>query len=69
MNSFNVIVPENKISEFKKYLESIGANYSNNEFELSEDMIRILEERLKLDESEFISMEESLKELKEKYGL
>jgi hypothetical protein len=69
MTSFNVIVPDNKISEFKNFLESIGANYSNSEFELSEEMIEILDERLKLDETEFISMDESLKELKEKYGL
>ena len=68
MTSFNVIVPDHKIDEFKKYLASIGANYSDSDFELSEEMIEILDERLKLDETEFISMEESLKEIKEKYG-
>ena len=33
MTSFNVTVPNNKISEFIKFLESIGANYSDSEFE------------------------------------
>lgn len=71
MTTFNVTVPENKISFFKEFLKSIGAKYyeSQNEYDLSDEMITILEERLNDDKSEYISEEESLRLLKEKHGL
>ncbi|MFA7687657.1 MAG: hypothetical protein WCY25_07315 [Moheibacter sp.] len=71
MTTFHVTVPENKISFFKEFLKSIGAKYSENQedFELSDEMIEILEQRLNEDKSDYISEEESIRLLKEKYGL
>lgn len=70
MTTFHVTVPENKISFFKEFLKSIGAKYSENQedFELSDEMIEILEQRLNEDKSDYISEEESIRLLKEKYG-
>lgn len=40
-----------------------------NDFELTDDMKAILDERLKEDENTYLSSEESLKQLHKKYGL
>lgn len=40
-----------------------------DDFELTEEMKVILDERLKEDESDYISAEESISQLKSKYGL
>lgn len=39
------------------------------DFELTEEMKAILDERLLEDESDYITAEESIRQLKEKYGL
>lgn len=43
MTSFHVNIPNHKIEEFKKYLASIGADYSDSEFE--EDWYEFLDEK------------------------
>jgi hypothetical protein len=40
-----------------------------DDFELSTDMIEILDDRIKEDEKTYLSADESISKLKEKYGL
>lgn len=40
-----------------------------DDFELTQEMKAILDERLSEDESDYITAEESIRQLKEKYGL
>lgn len=42
--------------------------FAKNEYELTDDQIRILDNRLNEPETEYISSEESLKQIKKKYG-
>ena len=42
--------------------------FAKSEYELSDDQIRILDDRLNEPETEYISSEESLKQIKKKYG-
>ena len=42
--------------------------FAKSEYELTDDQIRILDDRLNEPETEYISSEESLKQIKKKYG-
>lgn len=42
--------------------------FAKSEYELSDDQIKILDNRLNEPETEYISSEESLKQIKKKYG-
>lgn len=41
----------------------------DSDYELDDDLINTLEDRIKSDNSEFVSAEQSLKHLNQKYGL
>ena len=71
MISYNVSIPENKQEFFQEFLELIGANYEKNkdDFSISKEQKKILDERLKEDKSNFVSARESLSQLRTKYGL
>jgi hypothetical protein len=71
MITYNVIIPDNKQQFFQEFLELIGANYeqNNQEFFISDEQKKILDERLKEDKTSFISARESLSQLRKKYGL
>ena len=43
--------------------------FAKSEYELTDDQIRILDDRLNEPETEYISSEESLKQIKKKYGI
>lgn len=71
MISYNVSIPENKQEFFQEFLELIGANYEKNkdDFSISKEQKKILDERLKEDKTNFVSARESLSQLRTKYGL
>lgn len=71
MISYNVSIPENKQEFFQEFLELIGANYEKNkdDFSISNEQKKILDERLKEDKTNFVSARESLSQLRTKNGL
>ena len=71
MITYNVAIPDSKQQFFQEFLELIGANYEkdNQDFLITDQQKKILDERLKEDKSSFISARESLSQLREKYGL
>ncbi|WP_395060356.1 hypothetical protein [Flavobacterium sp.] len=71
MITYNVVIPENKQQFFQEFLELIGANFekNNQDFFITDEQKKILDERLKEDKSSFISARESLSQLRGKYGL
>jgi hypothetical protein len=71
MITYNVTVPDNKEEFFQEFLDLIGASYNkeNEDFFLTDDQKKILDERLREDKSSFISARESLSQLRTKYGL
>jgi hypothetical protein len=71
MISYNVAISDNKQAFFQEFLNLIGAKFElkNQEVLLTDEQKEILEERLKIDKSNFVSARESLEILKEKYGL
>jgi hypothetical protein len=54
---------------FKSRPIVITIEEEEDDFELNEEMKNILDERLMEDESDYITGEESIKRLKDKYGL
>ncbi len=54
---------------FKSKPITIVVDEEIEDYEISEDMKRILNDRLAEDESDYISADESIKQLKNKYGL
>jgi len=68
---YNVAIPENKQQFFQEFLELIGANYEkeNQDFFITDQQKKILDERLKEDKTSFISARASLSQLREKYDL
>lgn len=68
---YNVSVPENKQSFFQEFLDLIGADYekNQNDFKLTKEQKKILDQRLKEDKSTFVSARESLNKLREKYEI
>ena len=52
-------------------MELIGANFEkdNQDFFITDEQKKILDERLKEDKTSFISARESLSQLREKHGL
>ena len=71
MTTFNVSIPDNKISLFQDFLEMIGANYERkqDDFQLSEQQKKLLDERLNSDKKDFIPAREALNKLRQKYEL
>lgn len=71
MTNYNVLIPSNKEQFFQEFLELIGANYEKNsqEFLISDEQKKILDERINEDKTNFISARESLAQLRTKYGL
>ena len=54
---------------FKSKPITITVEEEEQDFEISQEMKNILDERLLEDESDYISADESIKQLKRKYGL
>ena len=71
MIAYNVVIPDNKQQFFQEFLELIGANFekNNQDFFITDEQKKILDERLKEDKTSFISARESLSQLRGKYGL
>jgi hypothetical protein len=71
MITYNVVIPDNKQQFFQEFLELIGANFekNNQDFYITDEQKKILDERLKEDKTSFISARESLSQLRGKYGL
>ncbi|WP_310377423.1 hypothetical protein [Flavobacterium sp.] len=71
MITYNVLIPDNKQQFFQEFLELIGANYekNNEEFFISDEQKKILDERLKEDKTNFVSARESLSQLRKKHGV
>lgn len=71
MITYNVAIPESKQQFFQEFLELIGANFekSNQDFYITDQQKKILDERLKEDKSSFLSARESLSQLRGEYGL
>jgi hypothetical protein len=61
----NIILPEDFNAE---EVEVIILAKNENEFQLSEEQIKLLDSRINEPESEYISSTESLNKIKEKYG-
>ena len=71
MITYNVAIPDHKQQFFQEFLELIGANYekNNQDFSLSDEQKKILDQRLDEDKTSFVSARESLSQLRQKYGL
>ncbi len=71
MTTFNVTIPDDKTSFFLEFLELIGGRFEENfaDFELNDDIKKMLDERLKTDKEEYLPAREALNKLKSKYGL
>lgn len=71
MITYNVLIPDNKQQFFQEFLELIGANYekNNEEFFISDEQKKILDERLKEDKTNFVSAREALSQLRKKHGV
>ena len=54
---------------FKSKPITITVEEEEQDFEISQEMATILDERLLEDESDYITADESIKQLKRKYGL
>ena len=54
---------------FKSRPITITIEEEEQDFELTDEMKNILDERLMEDQSDYISAEESIKQLRDKYGL
>ncbi|MCX2680500.1 hypothetical protein OOZ15_11155 [Galbibacter sp. EGI 63066] len=69
MTTFNVSIPENKMSFFLEFLELIGAKYKIDEtdFELTEEQKAFLIKQNDVPVEACTSAEEVYKNLKEKY--
>lgn len=65
----NVDILEAIKAAFKSRPITITIEEEEPDFELSQEMKNILDERLQEDESDYISAEDSIKQLKNKYGL
>lgn len=64
-NQVNITLPEGFNAE---EVEVIILAKNENEFQLSEEQIKLLDNRINEPESEYISSTESLNKIKEKYG-
>lgn len=71
MVSYNVSIPENKQSFFQEFLEMIGADYEkkSDDFKLTKEQKKILDQRLKQDKKSFVPAKEALNQVRQKYGL
>lgn len=71
MSSFNVSVPDNKISFFIEFLELIGATYQKDltDFELSEVQKEFLLKQNQVPLTDCIDAETVYEALKKKHGL
>ena len=71
MISYNVTIPDEKQSFFQEFLEIIGADYEKkqDDFQLSEEQKKVLDDRLKSGKKDFVSAREALNKLRQKYEL
>lgn len=71
MTTFNVTIPNDKTSLFLEFLELIGGKFEIDEqdFELSEEVKKMLDQRLKTNRSEYVSAREALDSLRQKHGI
>ena len=71
MITYNVAIPDNKQQFFQEFLELIGANYekNNQNYFITDEQKKILDQRLDEDKTSFVSARESLSQLRQKYGL
>lgn len=71
MISYNVTIPDEKRSFFQEFLEIIGADYEKkqDDFILTDDQKKILEDRLKTNKKDFVPAREALNKLRQKYEL
>jgi cell division septum initiation protein DivIVA len=60
MTTFNVSIPDNKISFFQEFLDMIGARYEKKqeEIELTEKQKKTLDKALEQDKKTFISRDD-----------
>lgn len=71
MISFNVNIPDNKQHFFVEFLELIGAKYEKKQedFILTEEQKKLLDERLNEPKDSFVPAREQLSKVRKKYGL
>jgi len=71
MVTYNVSIPENKQSFFQEFLDMIGADYEKeaDDFKLTKEQKKILDQRLKQDKKSFVSAKDVLNQVRKKYEL
>lgn len=71
MVTYNVSIPENKQSFFQEFLDMIGADYEKeaDDFKLTKEQKKILDQRLKQDKKSFVSAKDALNQVRKKYEL
>ena len=71
MTTYSVTIPDDKTSFFLEFLELIGGKFEKDsvDFKLSDDIKKMLDERLKTDKKEYLPAREEIENLKSKYGL
>lgn len=71
MITYNVSIPENKQSFFQEFLDMIGADYEkkSDDFKLTKEQKKILDQRLKQDKKSFVSAKDALNQVRKKYEL
>lgn len=71
MTTFRVTVPDDKAELFLQFMELIEgeAQPDSDNFELTDEMKTILDERLSEDTASYIPVKEAMQAIKEKYGL
>ncbi|MCD8539711.1 MAG: hypothetical protein LRY55_08025 [Leadbetterella sp.] len=69
MTTFKVTIPDDKTSFFLQFVELIGASAESEDFELTNEIKEILDERLKTEETLFVSAREAINKITTKYGI
>ncbi len=71
MTTFRVSIPDSKISSFKEFLETIGADYTElaSGFELTEEQKKLLDKIEDIPLSEYVPAEVFLQQIKKEYEI
>ncbi len=69
MTSYRVTIPDDKGEFFLQFAELLGANVEADNTELFDEVKKMLDERLKTNESLFVPATEAIKILAEKYSI
>ncbi len=71
MTTFQVSVPESKISSFREFMEAIGAEYSEftSGFELTEEQKKLLDKIDDIPPSEYTPANVFLQQIRREYEL